>query len=349
MTTFPQNRSYPDAADYCLLPDHHTPGWSESRWITAYDPARGIGIFFHAGRVPADLTVWWSHMVVYLPDGRIVVNRSWGTPPDPRECGTGNVRLVTVEPWRRWRLSFAGAGQETTARQSALAPVGAGWPTVPMSLELTGSAAAPPWSALHGITEVEWAAGHFEQGFHISGQISVGGDYYEIDGLGGTDHSFGPRSWSNFASHNFILAVMPDYVFHTIEIWDHDDRPLFYVGARFDDRGQTALTAAEFPRVDDLAGPHETFDIRLVDDDQQVTTLTAEVLHSVATTNTADKDCIIGVDWDVEPCPYVPVESIIRLTAPDGTVGYGHTERSRLRDAFDRRTGRLVTRVSDRV
>lgn len=331
----------PDASEYCLIPDSRTPNWSETRWITAFDTVEGVGIFFHAGRVPDDLGVWWAHCVAYLPGGELVVNRSWGRPNDTRVCGTGSVTLTMQEPWRRWQLSFDGAGQQTTPAAAARGPVGGGWPAVPMRWNLTGLAAAPPWDALAG-KDTTWSAAHYEQAYTVSGQIHVGDKIYNVDGFGGTDHSHGPRSWHNFAAHNFILGVMPDYVFHTIQVWDPSDAPSQYLGAMFTAKGQTPLAGVDFPRLSDLSAPDEQFDVLIVPaEGADPIRLRAEVLHGVATTNTLDRDCIIGVDWDADPVPYLPVESIIRLTAPDGTVGYGHTERSRLRTDFDRHTGRL--------
>jgi hypothetical protein len=64
-----------------------------------------------------------------------------------------------------------------------------------------------------------------------------------------------------------------------------------------------------------------------VDSEGGKTPLRLEILHSVPISLNTDNDNINGVDRD-GPEVLVLSESRVRMTLPDGTVGYGHLERS---------------------
>jgi hypothetical protein len=48
-----------------------------------------------------DVELWWAQTVVYLPGGKIAVDRSWGPNRDPRGVDTGVFSLLVEEPRRR--------------------------------------------------------------------------------------------------------------------------------------------------------------------------------------------------------------------------------------------------------
>ena len=57
--------------------DRETKNWSETRWLGTWNPDAGVGVYLHAGRFRHDVDLWWAQTIVYLPEGRIAVDRSW--------------------------------------------------------------------------------------------------------------------------------------------------------------------------------------------------------------------------------------------------------------------------------
>lgn len=62
--------------------------WSETRWLGTWNPDAGVGLYLHAGRFRHDIDLWWAQTVVYLPGGKVAVDRSWGRDVDERGVRT---------------------------------------------------------------------------------------------------------------------------------------------------------------------------------------------------------------------------------------------------------------------
>jgi hypothetical protein len=63
-------------------------------------------------------------------------------------------------------------------------------------------------------------------------------------------------------------------------------------------------------------------------------TFQVEVFHTFPATITFDNDNINGCAWDAEGDPLFLTECQVAVTAPDGSVGYGHIERSNRRSCL---------------
>jgi hypothetical protein len=87
-------------------------------------------------------------------------------------------------------------------------------------------------------------------------------------------------------------------------------------------------------RLDDGAGE---FQATLVEADGTKTPIRIEVLHALALSLNDDGDNINGVEWD-GPDLLVLAENRVRITLPDGTVGYAHLERSTQRSRLSTTT-----------
>ena len=66
--------------------------------------------------------------------------------------------------------------------------------------------------------------------------------------------------------------------------------------------------------------------------------LQLEVLGCLPITINNANDNLNGLDWEGESDPVFFAESPVRVTLPDGGVGYGHLERSVRRQLVDRET-----------
>lgn len=98
--------------------------WGETRFFGAYDADRNTGIYVHAGRFRKDLGVWWVHLAAFLPDGRIVVDRSWGEDVDRAVVRTGAFELTQLDDG--FQTIYNGVGQLTSTQALAAGPQGSG-------------------------------------------------------------------------------------------------------------------------------------------------------------------------------------------------------------------------------
>ncbi len=202
-------RVNPEADLLHRVPD--VPGWSETMFFRVWSPAQGVGVFIHCGRWPEDPDLWWAQVIAMLPDGQLLVDRSWGRAPDDRGPATGNLRVVCVEPLRRWRLTFDGAGERTDLAKMTAGPSGAG-PARAFAFDIDIEAAAPVWDmhGVLGIHDLSWAALHHTQGFRAVGSLRAGADSWDIQGVAARDHSSGPRDVSRLGGLHFFVVVFPE-------------------------------------------------------------------------------------------------------------------------------------------
>lgn len=184
------------------------PGWSETMYFHAWSPQHRIGVFVHTGPWPADLDLWWAQVIAMLPDGELLVDRSWGRAVDARGPATRNLRVTCTTPLRGWRLAFDGAGAVCDLATMAAGPVGAG-PARAFSFDLELQAVAPVWD-MHGalgIDGLSWASFHHTQGFRATGRLTVGSRRWDVDGVAHRDHSSGPRDIGGLGGLHFFVVV----------------------------------------------------------------------------------------------------------------------------------------------
>lgn len=312
------------------------PGWSETAYVHVWNPDDGVGVFVHVGRWPGDPTLWWAQVVALLPDGSLVVDRSWGRGGDDRGPATGNVSLRCTEEQRRWHVRFDGAGEPTTLAAMAAGPVGAGR-AVPLSFDVELTALAPVWDlhAAAGLTDLGWAAVHHSQGLRSTGWLRRGTDEYALDGVAHRDHSSGARDLGGLGGLTFLLAVFPveGRVVNALEMLDRVGAPQpGLTGSQGVDLVEigTALPGPGLDRVDTLAPRSGT--VTRIDPDGGHEDLRFEVLHGYVLTLAEPNENLNGVVLGgADDDPLIVTQSTVRVTAPDGAVGYGVLERDRRR------------------
>jgi len=306
------------------------PGWSETMFFQIWSPAEGVGVFIHCGRWPDDLELWWAQVIAMLPDGRLLVDRSWGRAPDERGPATGNLHVTCVEPLRRWRLTFDGAGEMTDLARMVTGPSGAG-PAKTFGFEIDLEAAAPVWD-MHGalgIHDLSWAAMHHTQGFRASGRLRAGAENWDIRGVAARDHSSGPRDVSRLGGLHFFVIVFPDSgrVVNGLVNWGIDGTVDHRVFTVFDDGRTEVGERLKCTGLEDFRThrPHR-MTLRMTRDSGEFE-LAAERLHGYTLTFLAPNENINGVFLDTENDALVITQSVVKVTAPDGDVGYGVIER----------------------
>jgi hypothetical protein len=109
------------------------------------------------------------------------------------------------------------------------------------------------------------------------------------------------------------------------------------VGAIMVDGQEHPIQEFESVGLDSVLGDPHVSDI-VVNGPQGLIRLRAEVIHTLPLTITEANENFNGIDWELDGDPICFTECIARLTAPDGSVGFGHFERSARRSALPRPT-----------
>ena len=316
------------------VPCHQT-GWGETMYFHVWSPEEGVGVFVHTGRWPGDLELWWAQTIALLPNGELLVDRSWGRAVDDRGPATGNLRITCVEPLRLWRLSFDGAGAVANREDMADGPVGAG-PARSLSFDIELSAAAPVWdmgTALGApkpqIDNLSWAAFHHAQGFYATGELRSAEQRWQINGVGSRDHSSGVRDVTDLGGLHFFFVVFPTSgrVANGLVSWKSDgtvDHRVFSVQ-------ENGLCETGYDvRVTGLQSylTHQPHQLTVTMARQSgAYRLEADWLHGYSLTLLSPNENINGVDLNSQPDALVITQSTVRVVAPDGEIGYGIIER----------------------
>jgi hypothetical protein len=322
-----------------VLPEHDllhevrsdVPDWSETMYFHVWNPEAGVGVFIHIGRWPGDLDLWWGQVIALLPDGELLVDRSWGRAQDDRGPATGNLRVECVEPLKRWRVRFDGAGEPTDLARMAEGPVGSGRARA-FRFDVALEAAAPVWD-MHGalgIDNLSWAAFHHTQGLRTAGTLVSEGREWTLDGVAHRDHSSGPRHIFDFGGLHFFVFVFPTSgrVVNGLVNWKRDatvDHRIYtdQVGGRCETGTGVSITGLH----DIETHSPRQLTVTLIREGGRAEELAAEWLHGYTLTLLEPNENINGAHHDAEDDPLIVTQGTVRVTAPDGEIGYGVIER----------------------
>jgi hypothetical protein len=324
--------------DTNVKPNHEIPKWSETRWSGCWNPDDGVGLYLHMGRFRKELELWWVQKVAYLPDGKLVVERSFGRAPDDAHIRTGTFELAQKE--NGWTSTFDGGAQLTSIEALAAAPRGDGAPSARVKWELEAEGSAPVWDLYSGGEALDEQAGdsHIQQSFKTSGTLEVDGETYSLDGVGYKDHSSGVRKWDGYEAHNFICVQMPDWTGHLIEM--HQGGKKVAIGAFFRDGEEKRLESFEMPIATDAFGGPNSHELTVKPVGEDEIKLDVEIVHQCPITITDDGDNLNGIDWGATSEPIIVLmEGAARFTGPNGEVAYGYHERGVHRDSLERPAG----------
>ncbi len=316
---------------------HDTPHWSETHFFHVWSPDEGVGLFLHTGRWPGDLDLWWAQTIALLPDGELLVDRSWGRSPDNRGPATGNLHLTCEEPLRKWKIRFDGAGEITNLRRMVEeGPAGAG-PARAFQADIELNAAAPVWdmgvamgAPQAQIENLSWASTHFTQGFTAKGELRAGDRSWTIDGTGIRDHSSGPRDVSELGGLGFWVVVFPEVgrVVNGLVNWKPDGNVDHRVATVFEDGRCETVHSARCTGLESYS-THEPHDIMIEIEGREGETDCYEAtrLHGYTLTFLEPNENLNGLDLRTQPDGLGITQSTVRVVAPDGAIGYGVVER----------------------
>jgi hypothetical protein len=332
----------PDHYRRCAEPDYSDELWSETHFWSAWNPDEGVGLFIHVGTTPEDADLWWAQVMVMLPGGRTLADMSWGRSPDRNGPTTGNFRARSPR-LGHFTLGFDGAGEYTTSAEMARRVVGVGR-MLPFSFEIELAPAMPVWDLFKAtmIGEREWGGVHHEQTHSATGRLKVAGregGEWRLDGCSFRDHSIGHRDFSRLGGDHLFGVHFPDsgrsvqtllmwnndgeVEIRSASIWENGELELIgdvqMTGVEHGVHGPTSLTA--------LTGEPLAFDWVVIRRGAVQVTARVEVQHTVVMSNTSPNTNFNGAALDAGDSALLLAECAVKMTWPDGDVGYGHLER----------------------
>jgi hypothetical protein len=177
---------------------HHEPGpqplWNESWYFDFCAPDGSIGGWVRLGLYP-NLGTAWYHAFVCGPDRPTVavVDAEVPLPKLPsleiRSHGLWAEHIGT-HPLERWQVANEAQGVAVDDPAELYRPGGARGDLVPVGLDLEWEIAGVPYHYGH-VTR-------YEVPCFVQGEVLLGRERLEIDGMGQRDHSWGERDWWRF-------------------------------------------------------------------------------------------------------------------------------------------------------
>ncbi|MEM7098548.1 MAG: hypothetical protein AAF541_09860 [Pseudomonadota bacterium] len=174
--------------------------WSESYYFNFVDPQSRLGMFTRMGFRPND---GWADALhtLFLDGSRIAFTygrRDIETDlaQYDGDLAVGNLKIDLLEPFKRWRLTYAGPAQDIADGSILMARrklrpndwyIGKS-----LEMELLFDCSSEPH---YSHSDSAQTRGHFEQCGRVTGRIKLGESEWAVDGYGIRDKSWGPRDW----------------------------------------------------------------------------------------------------------------------------------------------------------
>jgi hypothetical protein len=272
-----------------------SPHWSDSLYFNAWDPETSaflmtrIAVRANEPAVTSGMIVWVDGMPVwgYGHDLTEVPPTDWDVMP------VGAITYRMLSAGQSWAVQVADGEHQAHLEWHGLSP----------ATHYNGSPNGPLPRA------VAW--GHYEQSCRVTGDLHVGGQKIAFDGLGQRDHSWGFRHWAGLDQWHWVTGFFDDgrtcNLFEVLEPSGTSSVNGFVHGPD----GDVYVTAAERTLEHSDDGGAERYAMTLQLDDGSTFALTGERG---------------GLSIPVQPANDQPVtvhETPMRLTAADGTGGYG--------------------------
>jgi hypothetical protein len=321
--------------------------WSESVQFTSYDPVAKVAAYTHWGLIGGE--VWEANFGLFLPNGEILVSRTFGPRHEGQPMFTGQAEVKPLVPLEKWQLTYNGVARRILMADLAAAPLADGQ-IERVKVDLIGDATSPAYGvgmrtdaesmSAHDMNVAVSGHGlHIEQSMRVTGTVTVGGESIQFDAVGHRDHSCGPRSNGHMWRESWINGSFPSgRTFHCLEVFV-TGRPTYYMGYVWD--GEQLLEVSNYvgpPQTGPLGEPR-TYEARF-DCALGAQVIQGELLGSFAMTVNSPHGMYPGAEKRGQLTAEGPTRWVW-----DGEVGYGWTERNytrggwvELRDA-DARSG----------
>ena len=195
------------------LPLGHVPDiphWSENYCLTGYDYRTGIGYWMHIGTWMHDMSLWREIVFFMLPDGTVLMNRSFGCGDDSRGPAGPGLKLTLEEDGERWRFNYDGPVTAIPAADVNGEPPLKDPRTIErFRADMNFAGSAPVWK-FDTVDNDTWGKFHIEQSGDVKGTFERGADVWQFDGHGYRDHSRGPRQLGDVRGECWLQIRFPE-------------------------------------------------------------------------------------------------------------------------------------------
>jgi hypothetical protein len=283
----------PDARD-CVhpVPPPETPGFGENHAFWMQDEAHGMQIKCHINTCE-DLhdafDLRHARVTITRPDGRVLLSRDYGGGSTTDTAAGGPLSFRCIEPFRRWKVSFAGVMQTVTMAREATDN------RVVVRFEMDVQMVAPAWIngafTPGGLGPVKEFIGgeRYEQMFHATGRLVIDDEVIPWSGYGNRTHRWGRRDLSGgpnaapMLGHIWAVGAFPSGAGFGFQSYPALDGSIIWSEGYLVRDG--ALVPAEVIREPWLATywlQGEPIEIVMRTKDGQTAEITGQILGSVA-------------------------------------------------------------------
>jgi hypothetical protein len=193
---------------------HHSPPrldipfWSENLLFTGVDSENGIFYYHHLGLVAGAPDLWRGDFAVALPDGRQLLQVTYGNSENGAGIGDGTLHCECIEPLKSWRITFSGAAYLTDPETNRSNFLSVEQIPVKCEFDIRWEGTVP----MHEAKRSGISSGfdvRYEQAGRYWGTLKFGDEVWPLNGYGYRDHSVGPRDYSKFTGHVWHWGVFP--------------------------------------------------------------------------------------------------------------------------------------------
>jgi hypothetical protein len=190
--------------EYTHSPDKAS-NYNESMYFNVFDPKTKLGGWFRLGNRPNEGYAEMTNCL-YLPGGKIAFMYAKPRISDNKALDAGGMKFEVIEPFKRLKVTYNGKAL-LLARPHEMAEPSRAFrenPTLPCTVTLDYEGVSPMFGGETVRTdgkpieidpEKSFAKAHYEQHMAAKGSFTIGDEWYEIDGFGLRDKSWGPRYW----------------------------------------------------------------------------------------------------------------------------------------------------------
>jgi hypothetical protein len=209
--------------DYPLLEqpgEDRTYGENFAFWL--FDEAGRFLINSHANSVDSFWPLRRETLSVCLPGGRALVEMNEGARTTADTVGSAGVTMRCVEPFKRWRLEYAGTMRETTQAALATGPLADGegrrvlldWDadvTADAPLFVQGGTPESRRSMMASAAARFLGGNRYEQLFRAEVRFRIQGEpEVRFTATGTRTHRRGPRNVAGYGGHDWQSALFPN-------------------------------------------------------------------------------------------------------------------------------------------
>jgi hypothetical protein len=185
--------------------------WSENCAFHGVDPDNLISFYHHLGRVAAAPEQWRGDFALCLPDGRLLLQTTYGNSETATRMGDGTLQVQCIEPLRTWRVTFDGIAYLSDRDANAEVFLSVELEPVPVSFDIRWEGIGPMYRAPSG-SPTDFSATarqHYEQGGVFRGRARIDGRDIALNGTSFRDHSVGHRDYARCDGHTWVSAAFP--------------------------------------------------------------------------------------------------------------------------------------------